>query len=41
MYELLIGISICIGLIALYGIGYTKGQNDAYDNIIEKLSEDK
>lgn len=41
MYELLIGISICIGLAAFYGFAYTKGQNDAYDNIIEKLSEDK
>lgn len=41
MEEWIIKIAIILGLVVLYCIGYTKGQNDAYDNIIEKLSEDE
>ena len=37
--TIILRIAIVVGLVVLYFIGYTKGQNDAYDNIIERLSE--
>ena len=40
MDEWIIRFAVCFGLCVLYFVGYTKGQNDAYDNIIERLSED-
>lgn len=40
MEEWIIRFVICFGVCVIYFIGYTKGQNDAYNNIIDKLSED-
>ena len=37
--TIILRIAIIIGLVVLYFVGYTKGQNYAYDNIIERLSE--
>lgn len=40
MEDWIIRFAVCFGLCVIYFIGYAKGQNDAYDNIIERLSED-
>lgn len=40
MEEWIIRFVICLGVCAIYFFGYAKGQNDAYNNIIDKLSED-
>lgn len=40
MDEWIIRFAVCFAMCVIYFIGHTKGQNDAYDNIIERLSED-